>query len=214
MTDIKLNSPKGYAFYPYLETPNKKFQPEFGKYEVRLRLTGADAQDFKAQIDKHHNAAIETAKEDNKGKKIKVNDPPYVEVVDDEGVETGELDVTYRCKAGGRKKDGEVWQRTIPIFDSKGKRISGKVNLSTGSIIQVSAEVRPYYVAATGAGITLSPQAVKLVELKTYSGASASSYGFDTEDDGYEFNSDDVVQETKQTADKAEDDEVDAPDFL
>ena len=66
---IKMRTPKGTAIWPWLNEPNRKFEPA-GVYAVNLRMMMSDAQDFIDNItkvrDEHHNEQTKELK-----KKIK-----------------------------------------------------------------------------------------------------------------------------------------------
>ena len=48
-----------------------------------------------------------------------------------------------------------------------------------GSVLRISADLIPFYVAAVGAGVSLRLKAVQIIDLKTGGGAGAESYGFE-----------------------------------
>lgn len=192
-TAVKITTPKGTAIYPSVQTPNKKFEPNFGTYECTVRLSAEEAEPLIKQIDAVIDQAVAEAQEKNKGKRIKRADAPYKETLDKEGNPTGEYDFKAKTPAAGVKADGVKWERKIPVFDAKGNRITGDIKLGTGSQVQMSFEARPFYVPAVGAGASLKLSAVRVLELREYgSGASAESFGFDTSDEGYEFSQSDV----------------------
>lgn len=209
---VKILTPKGTAVYPNVQTPNKKFEPNYGTYDCTVRLSAEAAQPLIAQLDALMDQSFAEAQEKNKGKRVKRADVPYKETLDKEGNPTGEYDIKAKAPAGGVTKDGKKWERKIPVFDSKGKRIVGDIKMGSGSQVKVSAEARPFYVPTLGAGVSLRLSAVMVYELREFgSGASADSYGFTTDEDGYEFTADDVHT---PVAEEPEDNTDGVPDFV
>lgn len=178
----RVTTPKGVAGYSYLLKPDTKFD-EVGNYRVEITLSAADYSELSDVLELELQKSVEQAKQDPKlkGKKIKVADLP-VTYLDDGSVK---LNVKCKAKVIG-KKDGKVYDLKPVLYDAKGKRIEGDPKMGAGSTIRVAFEVRPYYTALVGAGISLSLQAVQIIELVKYSGGGAASgFGFG-EEDGYE----------------------------
>lgn len=178
-----LVTPRGRAIFPYLNTPDTKFNAE-GRYKVDLAVPAAIAEDLVAKIDDAHREAVEKARQENpKSKRIKEADLPY-----EEDHERDEVVFKFRMKASFRNKAGETVTMRPALFDAKGKPLPPDVKIGGGSILRVSFEPAPYYTALNGAGVTLRLKAVQVIELQTYGGASASAFGFEAED-GYEADS-------------------------
>lgn len=202
----KVTSPLGVAGYTYLTVPDTKFKEE-GEYRIQLTLKAQDyhgklADLLEAEIQK----SVAEAKADpkNKGKKIREADLPIKEL------ENGDFQLNIKCKAKviGRK-DGKVYDMKPVLFDAKGGRITGDPKVGSGSKVKVNFEIRPYYTALVGAGISLSLKAVQIIQLESYGGGgSASQFGFD-EEEGYEAaaEADSHAEQGNQYAQKQADDE-------
>lgn len=197
-----LVSPIGLAKYPRLNEPDTKFDDD-GVYKITLELTEAEAAPLVEAIHEGQKEAVKLAKEQVKsGKKIKLADLPYAE-----NEETGKIEVSFKRKAKGKKKDGTVFETHVALFDRHGNRLDPKGPIiGGGSRIAVSYEINPFYVAALGAGVSLRLYAVMVYDLVEYQGGTAESYGFAqaaAEVDG----------EEAQDADTDADDSQDEEDF-
>ena len=189
-------TPAGIAQYPYLTTPDTKFNPD-GDYKVNLEIDPTEITTF---LDEQHEAAVAAAKKDNPGKKIKEGDVPYS--VNDE---TGKVTVRFKLKAKVHPKNGESFDQRPALFDAKGKPLGKDVKIGGGSKIKVSYEVLPYYTAIAGAGISLRLKAVQVIDLVEYSsGGSGESYGFGKED-GYEATEETTNEFTDESQAETED---------
>lgn len=179
-----LVTPTGTAVYPYLIKPDTQFDAD-GEFKVGLVLSGTDANSVMATIDKAMAGALEKAKSENptKAKKIKAANPPYSEVTDEEGQETGETKFNFKMKAKITTKDGTVIHQRPGIFDAAGQPMMN-ASIGGGTKMKISAELVPYFTDLVGAGITLRLKAVQVIELVEYTGKTADRFGFKAED-GY-----------------------------
>lgn len=202
----KVTTPLGVAGYTYLTVPDTKFKEE-GEYRIQLTLKAHDYNTKLADLLANEIAkSVEEAKADpkNKGKKIREADLPIKEL------ENGDFQLNIKCKAKviGRK-DGKVYDLKPVLFDAKGERISGDPKVGAGSKVKVNFEIRPYYTALVGAGISLSLKAVQIIKLESYGGGgNASQFGFD-EEEGYEAaieNDEHAEQANQQAQSQADDD--------
>jgi hypothetical protein len=182
-----LVTPIGIAVYPYLTKPDTQFDAD-GEFKVGLVLSAKEAKAVMATIDKAMAGTLEKAKNENptKAKKIKAANPPYTEVTDEEGQETGEIKFNFKMKAKITTKDGTVINQRPGIFDAAGNAIMN-ASIGGGTKMKVSAELVPYFTDLVGAGITLRLKAVQVIELVEYTGKTADKFGFKAED-GYRVN--------------------------
>ena len=72
-----------------------------------------------------------------------------------------------------------------PVFDSKGTPISKDILVWGGTTMKVAYEIIPYSNNMLGSGVSLRLKAVQVHDLVSGGGASADSYGFKEEADGY-----------------------------
>lgn len=190
---IRIVTPQGVAKFPYLTTPDTQFNSD-GEYKVNIILDPADpdVQPFLDRLDELATEAVEKAKTDliagaktpklgERAAEAVIPQEPYREDLDSEGEPTGKIEVRFKTRARGTRKDGSVWTRTVNLFDAKGKPLGEGVAVYGGAVIKVNFTPNPYYVAGTkAAGISLQLNAVQVLELS--SGADASFYGFSSEE--------------------------------
>lgn len=178
---VSIVSPKGIAIYPWLTKCDTKFNP-LGEYKVSLSVDAEEATLLMGKID----GVIEEAKKlIPEGKKQKEADAPYFMELNDDGAETGRVVFKFKMKAKIVTKDGRNIEMTPKLFDASGALLNDCPDVWGGSMIRVSADLIPFYVAAVGSGVSLRMKAVQVIELKTGGGADASSFGFGKEE-GYE----------------------------
>ena len=194
---VRITSPAGSAKFPKLTVPDTKFNPE-GDYSVSLVFEQGEADDFLAQLDKFADEAFEKAKGDleTNGKKAQakkvVRAEPYKMELDQEGEETGNIEVKFKMKAKVKMRDGRVLEFSPKLFDAKGQPIKPEdIEIWGGSTLKVNFTPSQYYMASSkNAGISLQLNAVQVLELVSRGGGNAESFGFEAQDDGYVVNED------------------------
>jgi hypothetical protein len=170
MASKTITTPAGIARYPHLNRADKKFS-EVGEFKVNLEMSSEDAEPFIKQIEALFSEFVSAKKTELKKDKLKLHTAPWEE-------NDGQTILKLRVKAVGKNKEGEEFSRAPKLFNASGEQITD--NIGGGS--KLKAAVVPYcwYTASLGAGITLQPKAVQVLELVTWGdGGSASSYGFD-----------------------------------
>jgi hypothetical protein len=191
-------TPAGLFQYPFLVKPdygNEKFPDPDGTFKVNLRLTEAEAQPLLELLQPVYDQAMEDGKEGfsklkvEQRKKLKAltENPLYAEEYDKETEEpTGVIVFKFTSKASGTNAKKERWERTIPLFDAKGKPFKPRM-VGGGSLGKISFEAAPYFVPGTGsAGVKLYLNAVQILDLvESGGGRDASAFGFGAEE-GYE----------------------------
>ncbi len=187
----KITTPFGTAVYPRVNKPDTKFKEE-GEYSCAILLDAEDpfVEKLEAKLKEHRDVhvkaiALETKKPVPKVKLATVGHPIQPEL-DDEGNETGKVKIKATLKAGGvRKSDGTPWSQKPAVFDSAGKPTT--VNVGGGSVLRMSCEIHPWYVASQGVGVKLDLRAVQIKELVEFTGgnATAESCGFDEVEGGF-----------------------------
>lgn len=190
----------GTFMYPHLTEPDTKYKKE-GEYNLKLRLSAADAAALKAMLKDEYISAIKSATErfnamhvaKRKGRELK-RAQLGTKVYDDNGNETGEIDFTFKMIASG-VKNGKTWNRKPAIFDAKCKPVGDGVQIWGGTTGKVNFIVMPYYQEAScEAGIALKLEAVQIIKLNSGSTQVSVPTGFTVVDDG--FDSDEYVAET------------------
>lgn len=193
------------AQYPYLLDPDTKFNAEG---DLKCNFTVEDNDYWRAVIARMEADLEEFAnKEKQKTGKAPRLSPDVPWTVNDNGT------ITFKTKRKAqftRKKDKKVITVTVPQFDAKGTPIKPMLKIGGGSTIRLSLELYTW-LASNKAGISLRPNAVKILELREGGGRNAEAYGFGDEDEGYEFDGSDEMA-TRQHDDAGSTmDEDDAP---
>lgn len=202
----QITTPTGMATYPFLTRPNTKFDSD-GEYKVNLILPLDKARGLMQEIDEAMNESFDKAKAENpkKAKSIRLAKPPYTEVTDDDGNETGEVQFAFKMKAKITPRNGgQPFEVRPAIYDATGKPIpQNELKIASGSKVKVCAELVPFFTDLVGAGITLRLKAVQIIELVEYQGVSAERFGFGSEE-GYTFGSDDTADSSEGNDDEAD----------
>jgi len=205
---LKFVLPKGIAIYPKLIKPDTKYDKD-GKYEVKQKFEADVIQptldklialrDEFVEQKKAEFLASKDGKTKAKAKNIAVRDvgtPDY----DENGDETGLVILKAGSKASGKRQDGSSWERKIPIFDAKGKKITPKA-IFGGSELKVAVIAEAYYKAdGNEVGVTLRIDAVQVLKLVQAGGGTADGFGFGAEE-GYEADEDEGSQFNDESGD-------------
>ena len=170
--NIKGVTEVGKAIYPHLNKPDTRFQKE-GVYKVTLELSPNNAKNLLKHIDD----GLALANKDSKSNKTA--QLPY------KTDENGNMQFNFKCKASGVSKTGQNWEQKPKVFDSKGTPISKDILVWGGTTMKVAYEIIPYSNNMLGSGVSLRLKAVQVHELVSGGGASADSYGFKEEANGY-----------------------------
>lgn len=185
-------TPVGVAQYPYLVTPDTKFDSD-GVYSVRLvfdKMT-PDLEFLVKDLQKTLESFTEECKKDPAKAKFKsrIVQADFITELDD-----GTFEMKFKQKAVIKSVKG-TYEVKLPIFDSKGKPLINP-KLGSGSRIKVCFSAVPYFMQASKqTGLTFRPVAIQVIELKEWNdGGSMESYGF-TQEDGYEANDIDNLEE-------------------
>lgn len=175
-------TPAGTAGYLYLSKPDTKFK-EDGEYRAQITLDSQYAAKIEALVEAELVKSVAKAKEENPGKRIKQANSP-VHYNDD-----GTITLNTKCPAFvTSKKTGERFSLRPTVFDGAGNRLNNDdLKAGQGSTIRVSVEIRPYFTALVGAGVTLRVRAVQILKLVEFGGGNASGFGFDNDGDAIEL---------------------------
>jgi hypothetical protein len=185
LPQIKGVTPAAPAVWPRIEVPDYKFNPD-GLYSIGVLLDPSkpEVKRMLTNIDKVFAdtcAAIQATLP--KGKTFRKNDLPYKNYLTKDGEETGQVLVSFKMKAQGKTKDGRSFDKKPVIFDKWAKPVTEEIGLGGGSIVKVSYIARGFYVPAIGVGVTLTLEAVQILELKRgFNKNDATTYGFSAEE--------------------------------
>jgi hypothetical protein len=196
-------TPKATAVYPWLNTPDTKFNVD-GEYKVTLKIGSEEAAPLIEKID----GAIAEYKQEQATKDPKVGRysdmPPYEEEVDDQGNLTGNVLFKFKQKAKIHTKDGRTIDMKVALFDAQ--RTPTDVIVGGGSEIKVAATLWPYVLPTTkSVGVSLRPSAVQILTLVSAGGSKMADL-FDSED-GF------VASNTNAAPSFDEEEDGDAADF-
>lgn len=170
---------QGTAVWPHLTRPDTKFKDE-GEYHTKLRIDAETAEPLIEQFEEMQQAEMKEVQKKKKGKRAKAADLPIQPEYDEEtGEETGFYIARAAMKASGKsKKTGKNWERKVPLFDGKGKPLSSKVRIYSGSELILAVEARAWSNPKAEVGVKLYLEAVQVIKAVGGSGASASKFGF------------------------------------
>jgi hypothetical protein len=171
MATKTLTTPAGIARFPSLNRPDTKFS-EVGVYKVNLEMSSEDAEPFIKQIEALFAEFLADKKRELKKDKLKLHPAPWE---DNDGI----VQLKLKVPAMGKNKEtGEEYSRKPTLFDATGKEED--VNVGGGSRLKIAVVPYCWYTASLGAGITLQPKAVQVLDLVTWgNGGTAEAYGFD-----------------------------------
>ena len=213
----KFITPRGVWKYPALHEPSKgskEYPDPDGSYKVDHFLEANDklTKDMLAKLKPLAEEALVEARKKWEGQSVQLRkkfpDGPelqeyYTVEYDDETEKpTGRLRFRFKMKASGaykegHKKYGKRWEIKPDVFDGAGNIMKKIPAVWSGSEGKVSFEVVPYYVPAQNTcGISLKLKAAQILKLQTGSAKSASEYGFEKEEDAFEYDPDAFVDET------------------
>jgi len=171
MATKTITTPAGVARFPSLNRPDTKFS-EVGVYKVNLEMSSADAEPFIKQVEALFAEFLADKKRELRKDKLKLHPAPWE---DNDGLTQLKLKVPAM---GKNKETGEEYSRKPTLFDATGKEED--VNVGGGSKLKIAVVPYCWYTASLGAGITLQPKAVQVLDLVTWgNGGTAEAYGFD-----------------------------------
>jgi len=183
------------------------FKPE-GEYSTSLLFDSDefDSMEIKETttkiVDDFYQETIDGLKPATAKKVEKVY--PWKMEEDEEGIETGMVELKFKCAAQFENKKGEIIKMKPKIFDGAGNLIKAKINIGSGSILCVAAAIRPYYMPTNKAvGATFYVNAVQIRKLVEY-GADAEGMGFETDGEA-------IAQDTEESMASYSDGDVEAP---
>lgn len=181
----ELTNVRGIAIWPHLNTADTKFD-DAGSFHTKLRIEADVAAPIIARFEEMRAAAAAEYQKAKKGKKAKLADLPIEPEYDEEtGEETGKFVLRTKMKASGKsKKTGKMWERQVPLFDSRGKPLGAKNYINSGAEIVVSFEPNAWSNPKGECSVTLYLEAVQVISLGGRS-SSASAFGFGAVDGGY-----------------------------
>jgi len=181
MSKKKMTSPRGVAVWPKLNEADKTFEPK-GVFSTGLRLSAEDAAPMLDELTKMlEEFYAEQVKKEKK--KLKRADLPWKSVVDDNGKETGEVEIRFKLTAKIDTDDGKSIEQRPVLFDAKMRPMNDRIG--GGSVIRVGFDPNCWLVPALGVGISLRLKAVQVIELKQFAPRTAKDFGFSSEE-GFE----------------------------
>lgn len=200
----KITTPEGTFSFPWLTTPDTKFNPE-GEYRVSLVLPADEAEPLVAEIRATMEQAMADAKANFEGQlakattgrdkaklqraldNLKMAPEPFKESYDDDGNPDGSLIFRFKLKAQYKRKGSDVVTRRSPkIFDAAGREMINPPAIWGGTRGCIGGFIKPYSIATDGSvGASLNLSAVQIIDLVTEGGGNAASFGFSSKEGGY-----------------------------
>lgn len=218
-----LNTPRGVAVFPSLNTPDTKFKPE-GEYATRLAFEpdAPGVQELIAELEKRRDQAwnehldsLDAAKRKQFEKQYS-KAPVFTEEVDKEGDETGRITINFKMKASGKNKTTQKeWTQKPTILDARGTKMASPPDIYGGSTLRIGFETTAGPVPSSKLFyISCRLMIVKVLELVGRGGVSADRFGLGDEEEGYEAEASEVkAGGSKAPADNDDSDAGDnAPD--
>ncbi len=180
------HTPRGTFIYPWLNTPDTKYQKAHGAYKtsfavdpgIEVKDGDMSFEDFVALCEKTLEEYIEANPKDLKPAVIKKagRHPFYEEELDDEGEETGRYLFKFKLKARVELESGKAWKQKPVLVDATPKKLTEQV--WSGSVGYCNVELFPYYMATSKEfGISFRLKGAQIVDLVTGSGDESGGFG-------------------------------------
>lgn len=223
-------TPRGRLFFPALQEPDTKFDPNKPVYKTGLLLdanapeTLALIETLQAYFDEAEEAARVGFEELKPAAKKKLGEykmhPFYEEVLDDDtGDPTGDVRFNFKTNAfmtyKKGPKAGQTVENKVRIIDAKKKPFPKNVPIWGGSEARIQFDVAPFFVPGTGlGGLSLRMNVVQIIELNS----SVTGGGLDQFDEEDGFDASELSEEetqnpkTKQASPQESADEDDTDD--
>lgn len=208
---VRLTTPIGTAKFPWLTTPDTKWDPE-GKYKVTLLLDPQEHSDFLELLDKIADESYQAiiADLEKQGKVVQAKQAQrkalYEDEYDQEGNPTGLVEVKFSSNTSYTRKDGTKVDIKPALFDAQGQSLDNTIAIWGGSQIRVNFTPASYYMPSTKvAGTTLRINAVQVIELVTSGGGSADAYGFSVVEGGFTLSDEENYSDHYDTNDDDDD---------
>jgi hypothetical protein len=171
---VRVTTPAGIAVYPKIEKPDTKFDVN-GVYSIDLDLSGAEASELAAKLQKIADSAYAEECKAKGKKQLKRAEMPWKQTED------GKTRFKFKLKAKAGTGDKQ-WDQKPALFDAKGNPVKD-LNVGSGSTVKVAFDVAPYFTAMVGHGISLRLRAVQVLELRQYiAGDNFDAFGFKATD--------------------------------
>lgn len=173
-----LSTPVGSAYYPRIDTPDTKFNPD-GVYSCKLHVDEGEYNAFELTVKDIVNKAYQDECTKRGVAKLKIAPTSPIRQTDD-----GEYEIYAKQVAKKDTRKG-LLEFNVAVFDAKGQKLQETPKIGSGSKLKMGVEIYPYYTDLNGFGYTLRLKAVQIIDLVEYSAGDASSYGFSSEEEGY-----------------------------
>jgi hypothetical protein len=204
-----LNTPRGVAVFPALNTPDTKFKPE-GEYSTRLAFDPTDeavsrlVAELESRLDHYWNEHLNTLEgaKRKQFEKMYSKAPVFTEEVDQEGDETGRILINFKMKASGtNKKTGKQWTQQPKILDARGQEMKNPPDIYGGSVLRIGFETTAGPVPSSKLFyLSCRLLAVKVLDLVSRGGYSADALGLGDEEDGYEADETELKADAPKTS--------------
>lgn len=160
--------------WAFLTQPDTTHDAE-GVYRVNLLMSEEDAAPLAAHYEEIRTAWVDYARMDLKKPKLKESGNPIRPSEEHPGM------VEIRLKVKAHKADGT--RRRVKVVDSQLNPVPNEIRIGNGTTANVKISLWPWYNPAQGAGVTLKPNGVQIIDLKEFQGGGGED--FEAVDDGF-----------------------------
>ncbi len=169
----RIVTPAAEAMWASVTKPCKKYQSKEEEYKIAVLINPSNAE-HKAFLEKLKKLWEECGKEKKCPNGKPKHFPARKHLRKEDGSETGLLEVTFKTGV----------QYPPRVFDARGNKVTGELNIGNGSIVKVAGSYAFYGPELNGGGVKLYLSAVQVIELIEWKGGAAEDYGFEATD-GY-----------------------------
>jgi len=178
---MQITTPIGTLMWPWLTTPDTRFNPE-GTYSTKIVIEAGEAADaLESRLLQFKAEAVTFHTKEAGGKKVKIrSENPW------ERDENNNLVLSPKLKANVTTKSGKSWTQRVALFDSKGRKVDGEIRIGSGTRAKLALEVGHYNQAGIGGvGLSLRLRGAQLIEIRESAPTRAEDFGFGAEETGF-----------------------------
>ena len=168
-------TPVGKAYYPRIDTPDTKFNPD-GVYSCKLHVSEGDYNSFELQIKDLVEQAYKEECSRRGVQQLKKAPTSPLRVTAD-----GDYEIYAKQVAKKETRKG-LLTFSVSVFDAKGNKLSETPKVGSGSTLKMGVEIFPYYTDLNGFGYSLRLKAIQIIDLVEYNAGDASRFGFSSEE--------------------------------
>lgn len=184
--EYKQGTIQGKAFWAKLGEEEVIEGTPTGNYSICLEPSAEEAQRLLNEAQAAWDEYLETPEMQKK----RIKGEPFL---GNKETDEGNTQFKFKMKTTITKKNGDVIEKVVPIFDGMGRSVSKKLKniIGNGSTVVVAYQLFPFFKSANSFGISLRLVGVQVLDLVRYSdGGDASSMGFTKHEGSYSSSAD------------------------